>query len=239
MRIAICDDERKQINTIKGYLNKALKDVDYSIIEAESGEELIEVCKNEQLDLVFLDIEMKKLNGIETGKEIREMNKDAVIVFVTGFRDYALQAFGIRAFDYIIKPLTEKKFDVFFNDVQTRLKEIQFRNEKDSRLLVKSKSVMKELSFDEIVFFEKSGHQVIVHVENGDEIAYYNSFKDLKKELGEGLFVQCHQGYIINMDFVSSYKDKVITLRDDFGQIPVSKTFVKVVKTAIEKRLFK
>lgn len=239
MRIAICDDERNQINTIKGYLNKALKDVDYSIIEAESGEELIEVCKNEQLDLVFLDIEMKKLNGIETGKEIREMNKDAVIVFVTGFRDYALQAFGIRAFDYIIKPLTEKKFDVFFNDVQTRLKEIQFRNEKDSRLLVKSKSVMKELSFDEIVFFEKSGHQVIVHVENGDEIAYYNSFKDLKKELGEGLFVQCHQGYIINMDFVSSYKDKVITLRDDFGQIPVSKTFVKVVKTAIEKRLFK
>ncbi len=61
MRIAICDDERNQINTIKGYLNKALKDVDYSIIEAESGEELIEVCKNEQLDLVFLDIEMKKV----------------------------------------------------------------------------------------------------------------------------------------------------------------------------------
>lgn len=239
MRIAICDDEKVQIENIKRYLEGALKGIDYSVIEAQSGEELIELCQNEDLDLVFLDIEMKELNGIETGKEIRAMNKDAVIVFVTGFKDYALQAFGIRAFDYIIKPLTQKKFDIFFNDVKRRIKEIQFRNEKDSRLLVKSKSVMVELSYDEIVFFEKAGHQVVVHVENGDEVAYYSSFKDLKNELGEGMFVQCHQGYILNMDFVASYRDKVITLKDDFGQLPVSKTFVKAVKTAIEKRLFK
>lgn len=239
MRIAICDDDRRQIDTIKGYLNDALVGARYTVIEAESGEELIELCKDENLDLVFLDIEMKKLDGIETGKEIRRMNKDAVIVFVTGFKDYALQAFGIRAFDYIIKPLTQKKFDVFFNDVKKRLKEIQFRNEKDSRLLVKSKSVMAELSYDEIVFFEKSGHQIVVHVDSGEEFSYYNSFRELKKELGEGLFVQCHQGYIINMDFVTSYRGKVITLKDDFGQISVSKTHVKDVKAAIEKRLFK
>ncbi len=127
----------------------------------------------------------------------------------------------------------------FFADVKKRLKEIKFRNEKDSRLLVKSKSVMVELSYNEIVFFEKSGHQIVVHVDNGENVAYYNSFKELKKELGEGLFVQCHQGYIINMDYVLSYRDKVVTLKEDFGQIPVSKTYVKVVKAAIENRLFK
>jgi len=215
-----------------------MKDIPYSLIEANSGEELLELCQKEKLDLVFLDIEMKELNGIETGQEIRAINKDAVIVFVTGFKDFALQAFGIRAFDYIIKPLTQRKFEAFFNDVQKRLKEIQFRHEKDQRLLVKSKSVMVELSYDEIVFFEKSGHQIVVHVENGEEVAYYSSFKELKDEVGDGMFVQCHQGYIANMDFVSSYRDKVLTLKSDFGQLPVSKSYVKVVKSAIERRLF-
>ena len=238
LRIAICDDEIKQVEIIKAYLLNAMGDLPYTTIEANSGEALIELCKEEKLDLVFLDIEMKELNGIETGIKIREMNKDAVIVFVTGFKDYALKAFKVRAFDYIIKPLTQKKFDVFFYDVKKRLKEITLRHEKDQSLLVKSKSIMVELEYDEIVYFEKSGHQIIVHTSSGEEVSYYGSYKDLIKELGEGMFVQCHQGYIANMDFVSSYRDKVLTLKNEFGQLPVSKSYVKVVKSAIERRLF-
>ncbi len=239
MRIAICDDEKHQIEIIKEYLSEALGNLPYTIVEANSGEELIEKCQNENLDLIFLDIEMKELNGIETGKHMRELNKDAVIVFVTGFKDYALKAFEIRAFDYIIKPLTKKKFNIFFNDVKKRMKEIQFRHEKDQRLLVKSKSLMVELEYDDIVFFEKSGHQIVVHVNEKEPVSYYSSFKELKEVLGEGMFVQCHQGYIINMDFVASYRDKVLTLKGEYGQLPVSKSFVKIVKSAIERRLFK
>jgi len=239
LRIAICDDERKQIDIIKGYLSDAFSDINYSVLEAQSGEELIEISKNEKFDLIFLDIEMKVLNGIETGNVMRENNPDAIIAFVTGFKDYALQAYKIRAFDYIIKPLTQKKFDAFARDARKRLVEIRFRKEKNSKLLVKSRSVTAEVPFNEIVYFEKSGHQIIVHMTNGENVAYYDSFKELKKTVGEEMFVQCHQGYIVSLDQVASYRDKVISLRGEFyHDIPVSKAYIKPVKAAIERRLF-
>ena len=239
MKIAICDDERKQIDIIKGYLEDAFSDVGFTVFEAQSGEDLIELTEGERFDLIFLDIEMKELNGIQTGNVMRERNPDAIIAFVTGFKDYALQAYKIRAFDYIIKPLTQKKFDSFIRDVKKRFVEIRLRREKNSKLLVKSRSVTAEVPFSEIVYFEKSGHQIIVHKTNGDNVAYYDSFKELRKIVGDEMFVQCHQGYIVNLDQIASYRDKVISLRGDYyHDIPVSKAYIKPVKAAIERRLF-
>lgn len=239
MRIAICDDERKQIDIIKGYLSDAFSDIEYTVLEAQSGEELISITDDQRFDLIFLDIEMKELNGIQTGNVMRERNPDAVIVFVTGFKDYALQAFKIRAFDYIIKPLTKDKFDVFVRDASKRIAEIKLMKTKNDKLFVKSRTMTAEVMFDEIVYFEKSGHQIIIHLTSGDEITYYSSYKELKKIIGEELFVQCHQGYIVNIEQIASYRDKVIQLRGEYPPIPVSKSYIKTVKSAIEKRLFR
>lgn len=239
MRIAICDDEPKQIEIIKDHLQRALEGEDYLVIEAQSGEALLECNGKEDFDLIFLDIEMKALNGIETGKRLRKLNEDAVIVFVTGFKDFALQAFSLRAFDYVIKPLTKRKFDILFEDIKRRMQEITLRKEKNRHLLVKSRSEVVELSYGEIVYFEKSGHQVVIHTRDGSEINYYGSFRGLKTELGDSSFAQCHQGYIVNMDYVSSYRDKTVFFREGFGALPVSKSFLKPIKLEIEHRLFK
>jgi DNA-binding LytR/AlgR family response regulator len=239
MRIAICDDEPRQIEIIKEHLQRVMGEHQYSVVEANSGEVLLEIVKEDVPELVFLDIEMDKLSGIDTGKTLREMNSDTIIVFVTGFKDFALQAFGLRAFDYVIKPLTKNKFDMLFSDLTKRMHEIKLRKEKNRRLLVKTRSGMVDLPYDEIVFFEKSGHQVVIHTKSHEEIQYYGSFKGLKTDLAESSFAQCHQGYIVNMDYVSSYRNKSIRLKDDFDQLPVSKSFLRSIKNEIEDRLFK
>lgn len=236
--VAICDDEIRQINIIKEFLAHELTDMEYTVIEADSGERLLELCEEVMPDLVFLDIEMKDLNGIETGKVMRERNKDAVIAFVTGFRDFALQAFEIRAFDYIIKPLTKQKFGVFIRDAKRRLEEIKLRNEKDGSLIVKLKTEMISIGFDEILFIEKSGHQIIIHLKQDENVAYYGSFRELMPKLAKGSFVQCHQGYIVNINHVASYKERSLVIEGEAGVVPVSKSNVKSVKDAIERRLF-
>ncbi len=239
MRIAICDDEPRQIEIIKEHLQRVMGERAFSVVEANSGERLLEIVEEDVPELVFLDIEMEKLNGIDTGKKLREMNADTIIVFITGFKDFALQAFGLRAFDYVIKPLTKNKFDMLFTDITRRIQEIKLRNEKNRRLLVKTRSGMVDLAYDEIVFFEKSGHQIVIHTISHEEIQYYGSFKGLKQELGESSFAQCHQGYIVNMDYVSSYRNKAITFKEDFEQLPVSKSYLRTIKNEIEDRLFK
>jgi len=123
LNIAICDDNINHLSVIEGYLEKFNSDTDIHIIKAHSGEELLDIVSDYSIDIAFLDIEMKELNGIEVGREIRTKFPESIIVFITGYRDYALEAFEIESFQYIIKPITCEKFYSVMEKIMLRLRE--------------------------------------------------------------------------------------------------------------------
>lgn len=237
MRIGICDDERTHIDTLCLYLRDAIENP-FEIIAAEDGETLISLCKDKDMDLFFLDIEMEGISGIETGKILRKCYPDAVIVFITGHERFALDAFELRAYNYIIKPLTQERFDVFFKGIQKRLTEIFLRKRSHQTLRVQIKSQFLEFAYGEIVYFENSKHRIWIHTVKKEQYPFYGAFRDLRDTLDLEYFVQTHQAYIVNLDFVLSYGGDNLCLKREFGDIPVSKTYRKNVRMALSRRLF-
>ena len=106
MNIAVVDDEKVILEQISGLVRKQMPDCCLDIYA--TGEEVLEAKKH--LDIVFLDIQMDGMNGIETARRLRERQDDIVLIFVTGNREYVFDALDLYAFHYLLKPVDENKF---------------------------------------------------------------------------------------------------------------------------------
>lgn len=109
LNIAVCDDDPIQVETIKAYINALDMNYEFNVIAAFSGEALLKRIKDHEIHIAFLDIQMKEMDGIELGKQIKAIYKNVIIVYITGFKDYAFHAFRVKAVDYMLKPVTEKR----------------------------------------------------------------------------------------------------------------------------------
>ena len=111
MEVAIVDDEKVIREQIKKLTVKY--EPDCNVIAYETGEELL--AEGKKLDVVFLDIQMEGMNGIDTARALREKQEDMVVIFITGVKEYVFEAFDVSAFHYLLKPVEEKKFSEVFD----------------------------------------------------------------------------------------------------------------------------
>ncbi|WP_432403380.1 LytR/AlgR family response regulator transcription factor [Wukongibacter sp. M2B1] len=245
-RVAICDDDRSQVEILNDYIeNFSFKtNYDIKIINAYDGEELLGKLSGrgrsidiKDVDIFLLDIEMNGMSGIDLAKKIKEKNESAAIIYITGFKDYALYAFQIRAFHYIMKPITYKMFAMLLNEVIEDLRCKSLRKEIDKIFLVKNKRQTLKIPYSQIFYFEKYLRKTILTCRN-EVIEFYASFKNLKKELDMSHFTQCHQSFIVNNNKIYSYKNKEIYIKELDKFIPVSKACVKEVKKVLSDELF-
>lgn len=237
LNIAICDDDKAHVGIIKDYINKTNISYDTQIFEAYSGEEMLELIKNTHIDIIFLDIEMKELNGIETGKKIRETNEDTIIIFLTGYKDYALEAFQIESYQYIIKPITYEKFNILMQKILTRLKEINAYKNINNSFIFKAKDGIVRLKYKWIYYFEGQGKRVYVSSEVGN-YDFIGTLKSVEISLNKNMFLRCHRGFIINTDRLLNVKDNQIMLFDVEQLIPIGRKYKKDVLNVLEKKLF-
>lgn len=237
IRIAICDDDRRQVELLVKYIHELNLDFEYSIITSEDPENLISVLDEEELDIAFLDIEMGDITGIDVGKEIRDRFKDCIIVFITGFRDYALDAFQIKAKDYLIKPITPEKFRTLMEDVMEQYLIIHEGGTRNY-FTIENKEGYVRLDYDQIYYFEKVQRKVRVHTLN-NHYEFYGTLKEVKKYLNMSeYFSQCHQGYIVNAKKIIEMRKNKVTLDVINKELPVSRRFREELVEAFENVLF-
>ncbi|SKC89080.1 LytR/AlgR family response regulator transcription factor [Maledivibacter halophilus] len=238
LTIAVCDDELTIVEIITSYIKSIDIKCQVEIIQALSGEELLKKIEQRKIDIAFLDIEMEDTDGIILGRKIRVKYEDCIIVYITGFKDYALEAFDINAFQYILKPITEKRFKSCMDDIILRLKEKMALKEKNSVFIINNKKNVVKLKYEDIFYFEKLLNKINVYTLKGN-FEYYGTFKELKKELDmEKSFIQCHQGYIVNTLKILELKDEEIYLRDMRRLVPVSRRYKKKIRKILEENLF-
>ncbi len=238
LNIAICDDDSVHVDLIKSYIE--FMDISYDInyTLAYSGEELLEKLNGKLMDIVFLDIEMNGLNGIEVGRKIREKNKDAIIVYLTGYRDYAVEAFEIESFHYLIKPIIEEKFVRVMERVLLRLKEKKDFRERIRIFTIQTKDKLIQLKYEEIYYFEKYFRKINVHTLN-ESIEFYGAMKDLLGEIDHSHFIRCHQSYIVNKSKIRKIGEKTIILNGkEEVFIPVSRRYKEAVRDEFCKKMF-
>lgn len=235
--IAVCDDDEVQVYVIQEYINNLIGEHEINLIKAYSGEELLAKVKDKYVDAFFLDIEMNGVNGINLGEKLRERYKHAVIVYITGFTNYALNAFEVRAFNYIMKPLTFSRFKVIFHEIIDRLDEINHKKQGEKEFIAECKGFTCRIKYKDIYYFEKYLRKIRI-VSEGKDFEVYGTFKNLKNNIDMSYFTQCHQSFIVNNDKINSYKNYDVYIKQINAHIPVSKAYVRTVKEILAKQLF-
>lgn len=207
IKIAICDDENEQRRILIDIIIKALdlKNIQYKICEFENGEKL--TASSLDYDIYFIDIKMDKLTGIDTAKKIRFVREDAVIIFITAFKDYVFDAFDVRAFHYLLKPIDNEKLkSVLYSALS------QFES-KDKFIIAKTIYKSSKILLKDIMYIEAYQRKLKVHT-NYNIIEYYHKLSDMEQELQEHNFFRCHKSFIVNLEYVQSYDNTFITLKN-------------------------
>jgi DNA-binding LytR/AlgR family response regulator len=236
LTVGICDDCPEQIELLKGYLHRFEDGTGLTVVGSTDPEEFLAELKENKPDLVFLDIDLGEWNGITLGETIKTTYEAAIIVYITAYEEYALEAFRVRAFHYLLKPLTEEKFNQVFQEATALFKKIAIEKPGKKSFTVRRKDEIIALDYDDIDYFEKIGHKIKVYTGDGD-LDFYGNFIKLLDAIDPDFFVQCHQGYIVNIDKIRGYRDKTLFLEGNLP-IPVSRSYTMNIKEILVKRLF-
>lgn len=238
-RIALCDDSFEQL--------KILKILIKSIMTKETKEFLIDTFNSsikfanfmekntDAYDIIILDVEMPGLNGINLGKKLRSLNKTVLIVYVTGYNSYVFDAFSVRVFDYIMKPFNHEKFKKTILDMIYKLELEESKEGQKKYLMITYNKILIKIQYSSIIYIEKQKNKVVFEC-NNKQYEIYESLSSIKDELDESIFVQTHQGYIVNMKKMVSYKkQQLITINGNI--IPVSRRHIQDVKSRFFQEL--
>ncbi len=208
MRIAICDDEKVICDQIEKLVKRQEPDCDTELFV--SGEELLREKKN--FDLIFLDIQMEGINGIEVAKTLRNKKEEAILIFITGIKEYVFEAFDVSAFHYLLKPIEETKFiEVFARAVAEFEKKDELEKKKEREeesFVIKAKGRTIILNRNDILYIESQNRMVNFHTTK-EILELYFDMGNLETRLGKN-FYRCHRGYIVNMGYITEYgKDRI------------------------------
>ena len=212
MKIAICDDETEDLKIIQSYCSKYNPTIPTGVFQ--SGEALLEAYKSSFYDLVFLDIEMGQMNGLEVGGKLINMPQKPVIVFTTHSLNYAVRGYGI-AMRYLPKPIT---YDVFSNVMELALERIL-----PKKISVLSNGEQVFIPISEILYFEILRHQLFVHLNSGEKLSLRGTLTELISQVSHRTFVQPHKSYYINMEYVDRLtKQNIVMTNGDL--IPIGRS---------------
>lgn len=204
IEIAVCDDEAVIREQLRQFIGKRVPDCRIEV--CAGGEELLSAEKS--FDLVFLDIQMDGINGMEAAKALRARNEDMVLIFITGLKEYVFDAFEVSAFHYLLKPLSEKKLEEV---LKRALGEVEKRKVQERKqLLIQTRSRSVNLDLSSILYLESRGKKVEIHIP-GEIVEAYASISKLETQLGSG-FYRCHRSYLVNLAYIAEYRTDRIRL---------------------------
>ena len=215
IRIAICDDETYMSCHIKALVSEFFRKKNReTVIQLFScGEELLKY--DGQIDILFLDIQMKDMNGMETARKLRADKFQGFLIFITVLKEMVFQSFEVQAYDYLVKPIEETQFE----KTMERLYASMQNAGKDS-ILVKKGYEGHIIRRDEIVFCEIIDRKIYLNLASGEVIDYYERIENLETKLDD--FFRCHRSYLINLKHLKGYKNGTAYM-DNGSRLPVSR----------------
>ena len=231
MNIAICDDNRKFVKSLKKDLLN-LSTLDTIVEEFYNGEELTIFYEEfgGLFDVVFLDMEMDGINGIEAANKIRTIDKHVKIVFVTSYEGYMRDSFQCRPFDFLIKPVSIEKITTLYNIIEQSLVD-----EPKAFVFMEDKEHVR-LLYDDILYIENDKHVAWIHTKSQGVRKISYGLGSVLKSLDPNVFFRTHNSYAINLKYFKYTEDYVIHLYETDAQIPLSKSKKKLFKKLLERK---
>lgn len=223
MKVAIIEDEKSHADLLAGYIQSWGKQRQISVdirnfFSAESF--LFHWDIEKDFDLLFVDIQMKEMNGVDMAKTIRERDLDIMIVFTTGISDYIQEGYEVEAMHYLLKPIDKEKVEQCMDRARSRIKEKNF-------ILVHHFHEIRKLNVESINYVEARGHGCILGMvkqlsDTYQELEVLESISELETLLSPYGFFKCHRSYLFHVEKVH-HIDKKELYFDNGSHIPISR----------------
>lgn len=218
MEVALVDDmscdREKLYQMISYYLN--IKNIDCTIYTYSSAEEFLKDFSRHKFLIIFLDISMSGMTGMQAAHEIRKTDKKVNIIFTTVEKEFALEGYEVHAAGYILKPLNPDKIYSVLDHILGDMILPQYINIKESRVNI-------QIMLDDLYFVEMRNHYAEFHTSTGVHRTYM-AFDGLKNLIPNQLRFQCCcRGIIVNFDNVKKLEEQIIILKND-EMVPISRS---------------
>ncbi len=237
MCFAICDDEKVVRELLYGWLSESVYDAE--IKEYSSAEDLMnDIDSGAKIDVLFLDIAMDGTDGIVAAKALGERIEESgrsirasrpLIIFVTGIPDRMGDAFGVRAYGYLLKPISKAVFDSELRRAVEELKKMDAQQiceatyEKvagEKFTTIQAGGITVQTAIKDILYVESNGRKTTVHLK-GKSYEVYKRMSEFEEELGRGFF-RIHRGYLVNLTHIKAYT-RTEAIMDSGDSIIISK----------------
>lgn len=173
------------------------------------------------VDLIFLDINMPDVNGIQFYKNLEQ---EIMVIFTTAYSQYAVDGFQVNAVDYLLKPIEFNRFRIACEKVRDYADYLKSKHSKQQNdLLIRSEYALVKIPFSEIVYLEKIGDYVKIHCKNKEPVLTLMSMKKILEKLPSNNFIRVHRSFTINQKAVTTLKGKQLFIGDTI--IPIGKTY--------------
>lgn len=221
IQIAICEDEQTLLDQLSDWVK--------IILDKHSGEYSIEAYRNggallarAAFDIVLLDIAMEPMDGLELARRLRMRGDESRIVFITAHQQYAIDAYDVEAFHYLVKPVDTEKLEEVLIKLCAAL-----HKERSRAIIVRQGTAVRRIPLEQVLYLEVLNRKIYLHTA-GETIPFYGKLEDLEPALPglqsgrSAVFFRCHRSYIVNLCHVQVYEKGEIRL-DNEERIPLSK----------------
>lgn len=214
IRIAVCEDEqillKRLTDDIKSIMNK--HSIIYSIKGYTNGNALL---AQGVFDIIFLDIAMEPLNGLEVAKKLRARGDESRLVFITAHQQYAIDAYDVQAYHYLLKPVDIKRLETVLLKLCSLLK-----GEYEHAVTIRQGTTVRRVLYEQILYLEVMNRKIYLH-KSEETLPFYGKLDEIEPMLPDTFF-RCHRSYIVNLDHVRHYKKEEVWLDND-DIVPLSR----------------
>lgn len=233
IRIAIVEDNQRDLEHLCSYLNQYQSEHPEKFFISIFQDPLRFLADyRSDYDLVFMDIELPPMNGIEVSRRLREIDSVVCLVFITNMEQYAVRGYEVEALDFVVKPINYYRFCSMMSKV---LRNIARRSEKE--LMIRSSSKITRLPVSQLYYVEVRDHLLIFHTSQGD-LESWGKLSDIEAELKDHDFVRCSSSYLVNLRYIMGVDGDIAVVAND--RIPISqrrkKAFYNSVTTYLSSK---
>lgn len=225
-RIAICDDELSICSQLENMIIEILQDMQagFEIEIFSSGEVLCHELKRQNFDIIFLDIELPRISGIDVGKYIRDELKNEIvqIVYISSKERYAMELFEFRPINFLVKPLEKE-------NISKVLKKYFTITEQNNHLFqYKKRTEFFRIPMSEILYFENDKRKIKIRTLNSTD-EFYESMENIYSMVKRHDFLFIHKSFIVNYRFIKRISYEEVIMTDD-STFPISQSRRKAIK---------
>ncbi len=205
IRIAMVEDEAAVREQLKGYVQRYTRQYGtaFEVTEFADGMDILDAYRP-VYDIIFLDVEMKHLDGMETAQRIRALDEDVILIFITNMAQYAINGYAVGALDYVLKPVP---YFAFSQELQKAVDKLSRRAKR--YLAVPVDCGLRRLDTAQIYYLESEGHKVHFYTEEGELVAP-GSLKAFEEKLEGAPFARCNSGYLVNLAQVNAVQQSTV-----------------------------